>query len=144
MAVQYTGHVIKTEITWQEYWTAIGWSSCDALRTILTTWNNIINYIYWKCKIKIKKLSLEQTWDSQALLVGYNSLDWLRIGWIWAVWTYYFYKTCTDEFSYNFIKVLYQFLETGTSDRCLICIVQRLRSQVSSYTPLSESLFKYV
>ena len=32
----------------------------------------------------------------------------------------------TYEFSYNFDSVLYQFLETGTSDRCLICIVQPL------------------
>ena len=31
------------------------------------------------------------------------------------------------EFSHNFDTVLYQFLETGTSDRCFICIVQRLR-----------------
>ena len=27
------------------------------------------------------------------------------------------------EFSYQFDTVLYQFLETGTSDRCLICNV---------------------
>ena len=31
------------------------------------------------------------------------------------------------EFSYNFATVLYQFLETGTSDRTLIFILQRLR-----------------
>ena len=31
------------------------------------------------------------------------------------------------EFSYDFDTVLDQFLETGTSDRCLIYIVQRLR-----------------
>ena len=82
----------------------------------------------------MKKLSLEQTWDSQALLVGYNSF------WIGCVLAEYelfepttFTKPCTYEFSYNFVTVLYQFLEIGTSDRCLICIVQRLRSQVLSY-----------
>jgi len=38
-----------------------------------------------------------------------------------------FTKFHIHRFSYNFDTVLYQFLETGTSDRCLICIVQRLR-----------------
>ena len=32
-------------------------------------------------------------------------------------------KLHTYEFSNNFATVLYQFLETGTSDRCFICIV---------------------
>ena len=39
----------------------------------------------------------------------------------------FFYPSNEHEFSYNFDAVLYQFLETGTSDRCFICIVQRLR-----------------
>ena len=43
MAVQYTGHVIQTE---KRYCTAIGGSSDDVIRTIQTTRNNIINYIY--------------------------------------------------------------------------------------------------
>ena len=37
---------------------------------------------------------------------------------------------------YNFDTVLYQFLETGTSDRCLICIVQNLRFSGFSLYPL--------
>ena len=32
----------------------------------------------------------------------------------------FFYPSNEHEFSYNFDAVLYQFLETGTSDRCLI------------------------
>ena len=44
------------------------------------------------------------------------------------------------NFFFKFDTVLYQFLETGTSDRCLRCIVQRLRdSQVSFYTPFHFS-----
>ena len=37
----FTGHMISVCITWQEYCTAIGWSSGDIIRTII-----IINYIY--------------------------------------------------------------------------------------------------
>ena len=37
--------------------------------------------------------------------------------------------------------VLYQFLETGTSDRCLICIVQNLRFSGFSLYPLSLFLY---
>ena len=40
-------------------------------------------------------------------------------------------------FWYNFDTVLYQFFETGTSDTCLIYIVQRLRfSGFIRYPPL--------
>ena len=39
-----------------------------------------------------------------------------------------FSKLHTYEFLYKFDTVLYQFPETGTSDRCLIGIVQRLMS----------------
>jgi len=39
------------------------------------------------------------------------------------------------EFSYKYDTVLNQFLETETSDRCLICIFNKWDSQVSSYTP---------
>ena len=42
---------------------------------------------------------------------------------------------------YNFDTVLYQFLETRTSDRCLICIVQRLRFSGFSLYPLSFFLY---
>ena len=43
--------------------------------------------------------------------------------------TFFFmlFKSHIYTFWYNFDTVLYQFLETGTSDRCLICIVQNLR-----------------
>jgi len=59
--VQYTGHVIQTEFWWPVYCTAIGWSSCDVIRTIRTICNNVINYIYKKCKIYTEKLEQEQT-----------------------------------------------------------------------------------
>ena len=42
---------------------------------------------------------------------------------------------------YNFDTVLYQFLETGASDRCLICIVQNLRLAGFSLYPLSFFLY---
>ena len=44
-------------------------------------------------------------------------------------------------FEYNFDTVLYWFLETGTSDRSLICIVQRLRFSGFSLYPLSFFLY---
>ena len=44
-------------------------------------------------------------------------------------------------FWYNFDTVLYQFLETETSDRYLICIVQRLR--FSGFILYSLSFFLY-
>ena len=46
------------------------------------------------------------------------------------------------EFSYKFDIVLYQFLETGTSDRSLICIIQRLR--FSGYILYPLSFFLYI
>ena len=46
-------------------------------------------------------------------------------------------NTDYTDFWYNFDTVLYQFLETGTSDRCLICIVQNLRFSGFSLYPLS-------
>ena len=39
-------------------------------------------------------------------------------------------KLYTYEFSCNFDTVLYKFLETGTSDRCPLGIVQNLRTSV--------------
>ena len=42
---------------------------------------------------------------------------------------------------YNFDTILYQFLETGTSDRYLINIVQRLRFSVFILDPLSFFLY---
>jgi len=50
-------------------------------------------------------------------------------------------------FWYNFDTVLYQFLETGTSDRTLICLNQLLRFSDFSLYPLSFFLyspFKFV
>ena len=43
-------------IMWQRYCTAIGWSYGDVIQTIQTICNNSINYIFWKCWIKIKWL----------------------------------------------------------------------------------------
>ena len=47
------------------------------------------------------------------------------------------YKSYIYTFWYNFDTDLYPFLETGTSDRCLIVIVQRLR--FSGFTPFHIS-----
>ena len=44
-------------------------------------------------------------------------------------------------FWYNFDTVLCQFLETGTSDRCLLCIVQHLRFSGFILYPLSFFLY---
>jgi len=46
------------------------------------------------------------------------------------------YQIYIYEFSYIFDTVLYQFLETGISDRCLIGIVQLLRFSCFSLYPL--------
>ena len=57
------------------------------------------------------------------------------------LWDIIVFRLVAYLFSYEFVTVLYQFLETGTSDRCLIVIVQRLRfSGVSLY---SLSFFRY-
>ena len=67
--------------------------------------------------------------------------DWFRICEIWSVLYYNFYTLLhIYEFSYTFDTVLYQYLKTGTSDRCLICIVQRLRfSGFILYPPFNFS-----
>ena len=61
------------------------------------------------------------------------------------LWDIVVFRLVAYLFSYEFVTVLYQFLETGTSDRCLNIvlsgIVQRLRfSGVSLY---SLSFFRY-
>ena len=50
-------------------------------------------------------------------------------------------RVATLGFPYNVDTVLCQFLETGTSDRCLICIVQLLR--FSGFSLYSLSFFLY-
>ena len=45
------------------------------------------------------------------------------------------------KIAYKFDTVLYQFLETGTSDRCLKCIVQNLRFSSFILYPLSIFLY---
>ena len=57
-------------------------------------------------------------------------------------------KSYKYTFWYNFDKVLYQFLETGTSDKCLKCLNQLLRFSGFSlplsfflYSPLIKSIF---
>ena len=52
------------------YCTAIGWSLGDVIWTILTICNNI-NYIYQKCKIKVKNHNRGKP-EILRLLVGYN------------------------------------------------------------------------
>ena len=47
----------------------------------------------------------------------------------------------TYTFWYNFVTVLRQFLETGTSDRCFIGIVKLLRFSSFSLHPLSFFLY---
>ena len=56
-------------------------------------------------------------------------------------------KSYIYTFWYNFDIVLYQFLETGTSDRCLVCLNQQPRFSGFSLYPLSfflDSPFKLV
>ena len=50
---------------------------------------------------------------------------------------------CIYEFSYKFDTVLYQFLQTGTIDRCLIVIgiIQLLR--FSGFSRYPNSFFRY-
>ena len=52
-----------------------------------------------------------------------------------------FIRNLIYMFWYNFDAVLYQFLETGTSDRCLMCIVQRLRFSGFILYPISCFLY---
>ena len=51
------------------------------------------------------------------------------------------YNIVLYEFSYNFDTVLFPSLETGTSDRCLICMVQLLRFSGFILYPLSFILY---
>ena len=68
--------------------------------------------------------------------------DWFSICWIWSVQYYESYtKYYIYTFWYNFDTVLCQFLETGTSDRCLSGIVQLLRLTGFSLYPLSFFLY---
>ena len=61
----------------------------------------------------------------------------LRICWIWSVQIYESYtKSYIYTFWYDVDTVLYQFLETGTSDRCLICLNQLLSFSGFSLYPL--------
>ena len=81
-----------------------------------------------------------------------SKLEILRLLWdiIFRLVAYLLYMICLSllhlnkvvliyvyDFSYNFDIVLYQFLETGTSDRCLIGTVQNLRFLGFSLYPLS-------
>ena len=46
---------------------------------------------------------------------------------VFFLYNYFYTKLYIYEFLHKFDKVLYQFFETGTSDRTLICINQLLR-----------------
>ena len=50
----------------------------------------------------------------------------------------------SEKNSYKFDTVLYKFLQTGTSDKCLIGIVQLLRFSGFSLYPLSFFLYSPV
>ena len=51
------------------------------------------------------------------------------------------YKILHNTFWYNFDTVLYQFLETGISDKCLICLNQLLKISGFSHYPLSFFIY---
>ena len=132
--IHYTGC-----ITWPVYCTAIGGSSGDVIRTIHTIRNNICNYIYIKCKnkkyIRSKFEILRLLWDIEyvfRLVVYLLNMICLILQLLYKIWYIY-------TFWFNFDTVLYQLLETWTSDRCLICIVQRLR--FSGFNPLPTFIF---
>ena len=68
--------------------------------------------------------------------------DWLRIFEYDLFNTTTFYtKLHIYEFLYKFDTVSYKLLETGTSDRCLICIVEHLRFSGFILYPLSFFLY---
>ena len=78
----------------------------------------------WQCSIVVTCLRTVSCDQYTAL-----SLEGILVTWYGHI--YYMYT-----FWYNFDTVLYQFLKTGTSHKCLLCIVQVLRfSGVSIYTP---------
>ena len=72
-----------------------------------------------------------------------NKIESLRL--LWDIVVYRLLRICKIRsvesyiytFWYNFDTVLYQFLETGTSDRTLICLNQVLRRSGFSLYPLS-------
>jgi len=142
MAVQYTDHVIQTDIMWPAYCTAIGWSFVTQyglyrLYVIILSITSIENA---KCKIKncdrSKPEILRLLWDIVIFrLVAYLLyiicliLQLLyKIGYMWI-----FVKTW-----HSFISI--SRLETGTSDRYLLYVsINSWDSQVSSYTPFHFS-----
>ena len=80
-----------------------------------------------------------ETWDSQASvdIVVFRFVAYL-LNTICLILSFYT-KLHIYEFSYKFDTVLYQFIETGTSDRCLICIVQCLWFSGFIHTPFHFS-----
>ena len=70
---------------------------------------------------------------------GFCGINRFQIGCVFAEYDLFKPKLYIYEFSYNFDTVLYQFLETGTSDRCFI--VQRLRFSDFSLYHLSFFLY---
>ena len=81
----------------------------------------------WQCSIMCLRL-YHVTSILQLPLEGVLVTYYGRISYIYTFW-------------YNFETVLYQFLKTGTSDRCLIEIVQLLR--FSGFSLYSLSFFLY-
>ena len=134
MRAQFTGHVIQTEITWPAYCNAIGWSSGDVIRTIYVV---ILSIIFIKnAKIKINNYNRSKPeiiwflWDIVVFRLVLYLLNMI------CLYLQLLYKIAY-EFSYKYDTVLYPFPETGTSNGCLICIVERLRYWV----PLSKYFF---
>ena len=83
-----------------------------------------------------------QTWDSQ-VSVGYYRF---QIVCLFAEYDLFQLTTFIQNFTYidfriDLAQFYIKFLVTETSDRCLICIVQRLRFSVFSLYALSFSLY---
>ena len=85
----------------------------------------------WQCSIIVTCLHLYHI-ASVCIIIGESSGHMIRT---------YILQSYIYTFWYNFDIVLCKFLETGTSDRCLVGIVQLLR--FSGFCLYTLSLFRY-
>jgi len=135
--VQYTGHVIRNQYT------------ALPLTEVLVTWYGLYGLnvlILLIISIQNANLKLKIVMGANLRFSGScwisSFSDWFRICGIWSVLYYNLYtKLYIYGFLYRFDKGLFQFLETETSDRCLICILQRLRFSGFILYPLSFFLY---
>ena len=119
--------------TWQRYCTAIG-SSGDVIRTLQTYVIKLSIISIKNAKCKIKNCNRSKSEILSHFQIGCEFIE-------YCLFNTTNTKSDIYTFWYNFDTVLYKFLETGTSDRCLIYILQRLRFSGFSLYPLSFFLY---